>query len=381
MLLRARLGAALHAAPVAPPAPARRRPAPRGRAPPPPAAAAAPSGGEDAAAASSSSPQQAGRYAELLRGGAEAAAALKWSRATVIENREASADGSQRTLVLSIADGVRYADGRSVKHVGDHARWLASYEVPGQFLAVRYAPGGAPPEDGSVATARRLFAIASSPYESHAASSNLSASIAELLCGRGAGADADEAALAALPPGAALEVSEPLGRGFASLFNSAATLPAALEEGRPLALLAAGARGAAPARAALAWTPVQAHATARAVSLFYAAPSPAAAAYLSAWSDWRDAGVRVHPLYLGEEAGGEAGGGAGAGEAYAAAVAAALLAALFEGENGLHGALGGDPRDAAVLCAGLPGAAAAEVTKRLTHAGVASERILFADFF
>ena len=42
-------------------------------------------------------------------------------------------------------------------------------------------------------------------------------------------------------------------------------------------------RGIAPLRAALEWTPVQAHATAHKVNLFYAAKSATSAAYLKDW--------------------------------------------------------------------------------------------------
>ena len=59
--------------------------------------------------------------------------------------------------------------------------------------------------------------------------------------------------------------------------------------------------------------------------------------------------------------------------------------ALFRPEHGgLAGALavgGADPRRAAVLLAGVPGELAAALTRRLTHAGVSSERILVCDYF
>ncbi len=46
-----------------------------------------------------------------------------------------------------------------------------------------------------------------------------------------------------------------------------------------------------PLRAALEWTPVQAHATANPVTLFYVAQGQQSAAYLADWDQWREAGV------------------------------------------------------------------------------------------
>ena len=48
---------------------------------------------------------------------------------------------------------------------------------------------------------------------------------------------------------------------YTSLFSSSVNLLSALEEGRPLLMVAVGAAGIAPLRAALSWTPVLAHAT------------------------------------------------------------------------------------------------------------------------
>ncbi len=60
---------------------------------------------------------------------------------------------------------------------------------------------------------------------------------------------------------------------------------------------------------------------------------------------------------------------------------AALEGAIFGSGSGLVGAVGGDPRDAAVLISGLRGDAMAALTRRLTGEGVARERVLFCDFF
>ena len=70
---------------------------------------------------------------------------------------------------------------------------------------------------------------------------------------------------------------------FASLFNSYVGLQSALEDARNLLMIGADCRGIAPLRAALEWTPVQAHATAHKVNVYYAAKSATSAAYLKDW--------------------------------------------------------------------------------------------------
>lgn len=57
-------------------------------------------------------------------------------------------------------------------------------------------------------------------------------------------------------------------------------------------MIGMGARGMGPLRAALEWTPVQAHATANPVTLFYITQCQQSAAYLADWDQWREAGVR-----------------------------------------------------------------------------------------
>lgn len=78
---------------------------------------------------------------------------------------------------------------------------------------------------------------------------------------------------------------------YASLFNSYVGLLSAAEDSRPLLLIGMGARGMGPLRAALEWTPVQAHATANPVTLVYAAQCQQSAAYIADWDQWREAGV------------------------------------------------------------------------------------------
>jgi hypothetical protein len=338
-----------------------------------------------------------GKYAELLQGSKSAQDEMRWSIATVIENIGASADGSVRTLVLSVEDAVTYGDGRRVRHVQETQRWLDSYKYPGQFVAIRYEKSGAMDDtsNGSSSSsssssssqpivAKHLVALSSSPYVARSTSATLDAAIVEILVSREGGED--EAALAELAPGARFHVSEVIGRGFSSLFNSIVGLQSSLEEGRPILMVAVGSRGIAPLRAALAWTPVLAHATSFPVNIVYAAESQSSAAYLLEWDSWREAGVGVHPIYVGDitRNGSSSGAATGteAGSAHVLALGEALEIALFGGERGLVGALGGaDPRDAAVVMSGVPGDVAAHLTRRLTHGGVQSERLLFCDFF
>jgi hypothetical protein len=322
---------------------------------------------------------------------------MRWSTACVIENREASADGTARTLVLSVDDAVIYADGRRVRHVQENTRWLDSYKAPGQLVAVRYRRDGGSLEDESsaAAIAPRLLALTSSPYEARSSSATLDAAIVELLVRRSGDGeegepgccDADRA-LAGLGPGALVQVSEVLGRGFVSLFNSSVDMQSCLEQGRPLLIIAVGCDGMAPVRSALDWTPVEAHAGVQPVVLLYLATNPGSAAYLVEFDGWRDAGIDVRPIYVGEAANagviasstnGSSGNGAG-GES-SAKLLMVLEEALFGGVGGLKGALNnGDPHEAAVVLSGVPGDVAAALTRKLTQAGVSSERLLVCDY-
>lgn len=296
---------------------------------------------------------------------------VQWNRATVVENREASADGSARTLLLSVEDHVTFLEGRKVRHVQEKRRWVDNYRVPGQFVAVRYCAEGPTTEECSqLRVAARLQSLASSPYEARRDSAMLDASLVELLVSRAG--DADERHLAELGPGCMIDVSPVAGAGFASLFNSGVNLMASLEGGHPLVVLCAGPRGIAPVRAALSWTPVLAHAGSCRVAVFYVAGSQASAAYLLEWDTWREAGAHVHPLYLEE---------AGSGNGGAATAEQLLEQAALGGEGGLKAVLGGaDPAAAAVLMSGLGGEGAAQLTRRLGAAGIPSERIMFCDY-
>lgn len=61
---------------------------------------------------------------------------------------------------------------------------------------------------------------------------------------------------------------------------------------------ASGMQGIAGARATLTWNPVQALATEQPVMLVYVTASPQSAAFMTEWDEWRDAGIRIVPLYL-----------------------------------------------------------------------------------
>ncbi|DBB01404.1 TPA: hypothetical protein ACH3X1_000070 [Trebouxia sp. C0004] len=315
------------------------------------------------------------RSPELLEGMQEQQEQTKWAIATVTQNRNVSADGCMRSLTISIDDPAHFIEGRKMARRQDGLRWIDTYKLPGQMIGIKFCPKG---QSEPTQTAKRLYAISSSPYDSRRDSVMLDASIIEVLVDRHGGAD--EAALADLGPGGLLAVSQVVGRGYASLFNSYVGLLSAAEESRPLLLIGMGARGMGPLRAALEWTPVQAHATANPVTLFYVAQGQQSAAYLADWDQWREAGVRVQPVYIPELQGEAAASGNGDATANNAIIQDVLEQAIFGDEQGLMGSLGGDPRDCAVLISGLPGPVTATLTRRLTLEGITRERILFCDF-
>ena len=334
-------------------------------------------------------------HAELFSGSKEARDALRWSMATVIENKAASADGSVRTLVLSVDDAVVYADGRRVRHVQENKRWLDEYKLPGQMVALRYLKGGKSledPDSEDAVVASRLFALASSPYETRYSSVSLDAAIIELLVYGKSGEEAsagdghlrsieesnldDDHALASLAPGSLLQVSEVLGLGFNSLFNSQIDLQSCVEEGRPLLMIAVGCTGIAPVHAALDWSPVLAHAGIQPVTLVYVSENPASTSYLVEFDGWREAGVEVQPLYLGERM-----NESDNKEVKIDVLANAIENAVFGHHMGIKGVLGGNnPSEAAVVLSGVPGEVAAILSRKLTQSGISSERLLVCDY-
>lgn len=314
------------------------------------------------------------------KGGQTGKDRFHWSQATVIENYEASADGSVRGLVLSVSDAVVYADGRRVRHVQKARRWLDDYKAPGQCVAVKYedkseTTSGNGSDPAPMRVASRLFGLGTSPYEARSSSAALDAAIVELVVDQKSN-NPDDALLAAMEPGTLLHVSQVLGRGFTSLFNSHIGIQSALEEGRPLLMIAVGSRGIASVRAALNWTPVLAHASAHPCILFYVInghSSLASAAYLVEWDAWREAGVQVYPVPVDAA-------NAVNGDSDGEHALSALENALFHEHHGLLGCLGKrQPGEAAVVLSGVPRDVAAQLTRRLTHAGIQSEQLLVSD--
>ncbi|KIY96852.1 hypothetical protein MNEG_11111 [Monoraphidium neglectum] len=313
---------------------------------------------------------------------------LEWRTATVMRNDAISLDGGQRLLHLSVPDDVDKLYGRQMQGRNATHRWIDSYTIPGQYVGLRF-PGETTraEEKSGIESARRLYSIASSPYDSRRDSAYLGASVIEVVVDRRWGAD--DARFAALAPGDTAEVSQLIGRGFCSLFSSYASLMAALEERRNLLLLAVGARGIAAARAALNWTPVLAHATQHKVTCLYVTRSPSTAAFLPEWDQWREAGVDFRPLYTESllpdspraSPAGAANGGADEADAGQEDVTGLLEQGLFLNVGGLEGAVGGRPSECTVLLAGLSGDVASAVAKELTFKGMLWERLLFCEFF
>jgi len=122
------------------------------------------------------------------------------------------------------------------------------------------------------------------------------------------------------------------------------------------------------------------------------APDAGSAPFLKEWDLWREMGVTVVPVYVGESNEEDPGD--------TTALEAALFSALFGGPGGLRGLLSGggggsessggnasssssssssvDPSEAAVLVAGLPRPVAAALVRRLCSVeGVSSERVMF----
>ena len=75
--------------------------------------------------------------------------------------------------------------GRKVKGSIDSPKWIESYTMPGQFIAVRFPGEG----EGAATTANsrvadKLYSLASSPYESRRDSAYFDASIIEVWMAR-----------------------------------------------------------------------------------------------------------------------------------------------------------------------------------------------------
>lgn len=310
----------------------------------------------------------------VVAGIKEVKESLQWWTATVMRNEAVNLDGTARQLQLSVGENVDLLYGKRVQGVPDSPRWIDSYTLPGQFVGVRI------PSDASLSGsgAKKLYSIASSPYESRRDSAYVNASIIEVVVDRH---DGEDERLAELGPGSLVEVSQVVGRGFASLFNSYVGLLSAMEEQRNMLLIGVGVRGMAALRAVLNWTPVQAHATARRVTCLYVARCASDAIYLPEWDSWRDAGVQFIPLYRNNTSAGGDGATSASASQEAAEVLDLLDRGLFLHEHGIEGTIGGRAGDCSVLLAGVSGGVASGITKELTAKGVAMERMLFCDYF
>lgn len=307
----------------------------------------------------------------VLAGVKELKENIKWTPATVIRNDAVSLDGSLRLLHLSVEDHVDVLYGRRVKGVVDSAKWIDSYTMPGQFVGLRI-PGPA----GEATPAKRLYSIASTPYQSRRDSAYIGASIIEIVVEKD-GIE-DDSVLAELGPGSVLEVTQVIGRGFSSLFNSYIALPTALEEKKDLVMIGVGARGVIPLRAVLSWTPILAHATAHKVTCFYVTSSPSHAGFLTEWDSWREAGITFSPIYtVNSEDPSEGGVDLGSSDE----LLTLLEWPVFHGEHGFGGATGSKPDNTIVLLAGFTGDAASKISKQLNKKGISHENILFCDFF
>jgi len=287
---------------------------------------------------------------------------LEWSTATLIENSPANAQGNLRAITLSVADAVVYMDGVRFNRRQEQPRWLDSYQHPGSFVHARFQPT----DQNDPGTPKYpLFCIATSPSTVLSKSVSLDASIIELLVDT-QGPDDFSVKLAATAPGALIEVSQVIGRGYGSIFDENIGLMSSMEEKQDLLLVASGVAGIAAIRAVLDWVPVQAHATEQKVTLVYEAESPRSAAYVASWDEWRNAGVNLVPVF--KEDNNED--------------LVPLMAALIERPNGLAGLLGGaDLGKVSVLLSVAKGIRSAALSKLMINEGVRPECMLFCDFY
>lgn len=239
--------------------------------------------------------------------------------------RSESANGQLRSLTLSVQDHVTILEGRKMGRKAKDARWVDALTVPGQFVGL--CEGTEAPDADAQPT--KVLAIASSPYDAKRNSAMLDAALVEVLVDRAG--DEMETRLSQLAPGSLVHVTQVIGSGyvhlvriwetdtaftlhsFGTLFGEGEGLSVAMEEGHNLVMIGAGTqcvffkskphahqcrpRGLASLRACVEWTPVQAHASTRAVSLFILADSPQAVGFVKDFDNWRASGVRVHPIY------------------------------------------------------------------------------------
>lgn len=256
-------------------------------------------------------PRALGRRAPRSRGAVSSGAAADdrasdFAEASVIANNAASLDGKLRTLVVGVEDaqGDERLNHRNPTSgtLFKQRRWLDDYVVPGQQVTLVDLDSGK----------QVTLPVSVSPYRARATAPNADVSVVEFLLDADSD-DGDENFFAKTQPPARLVVSRVHGSGFENpLFPKDFNLKAAVDAGHALVLLAGGARGMGPMRAALEWPVVASHADKHPVTLFYLhagarQSNGASSAFVQEWDEWRAAGVAVVPLYGEKTQSGDAG--------------------------------------------------------------------------
>ena len=312
-----------------------------------------------------------GRRAPRPRGDVSSGAAAderasEFAEASVIANNAASLDGKLRTLVVGVEDaqGDERLNHRNPTSgtLFKHRRWLDDYVVPGQHVTLVDLDSGK----------QVTLPVSVSPYRARATAPNADVSVVEFLLDADSD-DGDENFFAKTQPPARLVVSRVHGSGFENpLFPKDFNLKAAVDAGHAIVLLAGGARGMGPMRAALEWPIVASHADKHPVTLFYLhagarESNGASSAFVQEWDEWRGGGVAVVPLYgdkpgftdqPGDTNGGEENAAMSSALSDASSAVLAVRTAIAGGAAAEFGgkgrkALGDDPSAVTVLMAGL----------------------------
>ena len=312
-----------------------------------------------------------GRRAPRPRGDVSSGAAAderasEFADASVIANNAASLDGKLRTLVVGVEDaqGDERLNHRNPTSgtLFKHRRWLDDYVVPGQHVTLVDLDSGK----------QVTLPVSVSPYRARATAPNADVSVVEFLLDADSD-DGDENFFAKTQPPARLVVSRVHGSGFENpLFPKDFNLKAAVDAGHALVLLAGGARGIGPMRAALEWPVVASHADKHPVTLFYLhagarESNGASSAFVQEWDEWRGGGVAVVPLYgdkpgftdqPGDTNGGEENAAMSSALSDASSAVLAVRTAIAGGAAAEFGGkgrkvLGDDPSLVTVLMAGL----------------------------
>ena len=292
--------------------------------------------------------------------------ASEFADASVIANNAASLDGKLRTLVVGVEDaqGDERLNHRNPTSgtLFKHRRWLDDYVVPGQHVTLVDLDSGK----------QVTLPVSVSPYRARATAPNADVSVVEFLLDADSD-DGDENFFAKTQPPARLVVSRVHGSGFENpLFPKDFNLKAAVDAGHAIVLLAGGARGMGPMRAALEWPIVASHADKHPVTLFYLhagarESNGASSAFVQEWDEWRGGGVAVVPLYgdkpgftdqPGDTNGGEENAAMRSALSDASSAVLAVRTAIAGGAAAEFGgkgrkALGDDPSATTVLMAGL----------------------------